>query len=272
MATFSPSDAAVEGFQVLRRHWRAVVGWSIFNVVALVALAVVLVVVLIGVAPFAGSREAAGAWGSVLGGLILGLGSLIVELAIYCALLRLELAPDAPGFIHLRLGRDELRVFGAALLLALVAAPLLVLVVVAARAAASVSVFAGLGVALIAMVGFYLVMLRFGLTPVIAFAEQRISLTQSWRRTRGQTWRLFGMAVLLLFIVLLLAAVTWIGVFVVSGLVTGFSDLGLSGREAFAAHPGRYLLETGIQLLLAPVWIVIGQAPWIAVYRALRPR
>ena len=34
---FSASDAALEGFQVLHRHWRVVVGWAGFNLLALLA-------------------------------------------------------------------------------------------------------------------------------------------------------------------------------------------------------------------------------------------
>ena len=42
MAAFSPSDAALEGFQVLRRHWRVVVGWAAFNLIGPVGGAKVL--------------------------------------------------------------------------------------------------------------------------------------------------------------------------------------------------------------------------------------
>lgn len=271
MATFSPSDAALEGFQLVRRHWRLIVGWSLFNVVALVALAVALVVVLIGISPFAGSRGAAEVWGAILGGLIVGLGSAAVEFVIYCGLLRVELAPDAPAFLHLRMGRDEVRVFAASLLLAILALPPLAVAVLATRAAAGLSIFAAVGVGLVAFLAFYALLLRFALMPVIAFQERRISLVESWRRTRGQTWRLLGMSLLLLCLMLLMAVVIWIAVFVVSGFLTGFGDRDLHGAEAFAAHPGRYLFQTGVQLLLAPVWIVISQAPWVAVYRALTP-
>jgi hypothetical protein len=268
-AAFSPSDAALEGFRLLRRRWRAAAGWSLFNLVALVALLVLLVVVVIGVVPFAGSREAAGVWAALLGGLILGLGSLAVEVVIWCGVLRVELAPEAPGFLHLRIGRDELRVLGAALLLTLAALVLAAAAFLLARLAALASPAAGLAVGALGLVAAYVVLLRLGLTPVIAFAERRISLPASWRRTHGQTWRLLGMAVLLACLVLLLWAVVSIAILAVSAATTGFSDFGLSGAEALAAHPGRYLFETGVQLLLAPIWIILGQAPWVAAYRAL---
>jgi hypothetical protein len=271
VTTFSPSDAALEGFRVLRRRWRAVAGWALFNVIALVALIILMLVVLLGVVPFAGSREAAGAWGALIGGLILGLGSLAVEIVIWCGVLRVELAPEAPGFLHLRIGHDELRVFAAALLMAIAAVVLVGLAIAAGRLAALAAPAAGVLVGAAGLAAAYAVMLRLGLAPVIAFAERRISLPQAWRRTRGQTWRLVGMALLLLCVILLIWAVVSIAVLAVLAATTGFSGLGLTGADALAAHPGRYLSETGVQLLLAPVWIVLAQAPWVAVYRALTP-
>lgn len=271
MADLSPSDAAIEGFRLIGARWRAIVGWSIFNLVALVALFVILVVVLLGVVPFVGSREAAGAVGATAGAVILGLGTLLATLVIYCGLLRVEFRPDEPGFIHLRIGRDELRVLGAALLVIVMAILAIVALALATAGADRIAPAAAVVTALAGGFGFYLLMLRFGLTPVIAFAERRISLAESWRRTRGQTWRLLGMAVLVLCLTLLLAILIWIAVFLLSGFTTGFRDFELNGAEAFAAHPGRYLFQLAVQFLLAPLWLVIGQAPWIAAYRALKP-
>jgi hypothetical protein len=117
----------------------------------------------------------------------------------------------------------------------------------------------------------YAVALRLGLTPVIAFAEKRISLIEAWRRTRGQTWRLIGMAVLLLCLIAVVVVVTWLIVFVVSGFLTGFRDLNLTDRETLSEHPGRFVLQAVVELVLAPVFLVIAQAPWVAVYKALTP-
>jgi uncharacterized membrane protein YecN with MAPEG domain len=137
--------------------------------------------------------------------------------------------------------------------------------------ASHVSGALGFGVLAGLLIAAYAVALRLGLTPVIAFAEKRISLIEAWRRTRGQTWRLIGMAVLLLCLIGVVAVVTWLAVFVVGGLLTGFQDLNLTDRETLAEHPGRYVLQVVVDLVLAPVFIVIGQAPWVAVYKALTP-
>jgi hypothetical protein len=271
MTTFSPSDAALEGFQTLRRHWRAVIGWAGFQIVAMVALCVVLFVLLIGVVPFAASRDVADSLGAIVGALVLGVGGGLVQLVILTGLYRLLLTPEAPGFMHLRVGADELRVLGAVLLTAVVAVPLVAAAILLGGAASRISGWAGFGVLAAGLIAAYAAILRIGLTPVIAFAEKRISLPEAWRRTRGQTWRLFGMAVLLICLIGVVVVVTWLAVFVVSGLLTGFQDLALTDRETLTEHPGRFVLQALVELTLAPVFLVVGQAPWVAVYAALTP-
>src|SRR6185503_4392972 len=153
-------------------------------------------------------------------------------------------------FLHLRIGRDELRVLAALLLLVLVAALLAALLVgvilLGARASPALAVLVGF----VGAIGVYGVLLRLGLVSPIAFAERRISLAESWRRTRGQFWSLVGMALLLLCFTALLAVIVWLVLFLLIGFATGFSDLGLSGAEAIQAHPGRYVLQLAVQVLL----------------------
>jgi len=271
MTRFSPSDAALEGFQALGRHWRAVAGWAGFQVVAMVALLIVMLVLQFGVVPFAGSHDAASQLGAVIAGLVLGVGGAFVQLIILTGLYRVLLTPEAPGFMHLRVGPDELRVFAAALLTAMVGVALAAAAGALGWAAARVSDLAAFlvtaGLAAVAAV----VLLRLGLIPVIAFAERRISPAESWRRTRGQTWNLIGMAVLLLCLVGVALVVAWLAGFVFAGLLTGFQDLDLTDRETLTAHPGRFLFQGLVELILVPVFLVIGQAPWVAVYKALTP-
>jgi hypothetical protein len=248
-----------------------VLGWAGFQIVAMVALFVVLFVVLIGVVPFAGSRDAASGLGAVIGGVVMGVGGGLIQLVILTGLYRLMLTPAAPGFMHLRVGPDEFRVLGGALVLALVGIVLAAIAGAAGWAASRISGLATFLVVAAAAIGAYAILLRFSLTPVIAFAERRISLLESWRRTRGQTWNLIGMAVLLLCLVGVLGVVVWVAVKLVGGLLTGFQDLNLTDRETLTTHPGLFLFQALVELVLVPVFLVIGQAPWVAVYKALTP-
>jgi len=269
MIGFSASDAALEGFQVLRTHWRVVVGWALFNLLALVALIVVVVIVGVGVSLAGSSGEAsstAGAIGAFAGLLATGL----IETVLIVGLYRLMLRPDDPGFLHLRLGRDEGRLFLVGLILFCGA------VAVAAVTYWLAGLFASLGIAgriiatLIAVAVAGWLALRLGLTAPISFAEGRIDLARSWRMSRGRVWALLGMWFLNFCLVMFVWLALYLAVFVLSGLLTGFHGFwGAEGGEALQSHPGRYLLEAVIPILSMPALLVLSQAPWVAAYRAL---
>jgi hypothetical protein len=268
MATFSASDAALAGFQVLRRHWRVAVGWAVFNLVAMVAVVVVGVVVGVVLNVSGGKAAERLASGAVAG--VAALGTVMVEVVIVTGLYRLRLRPQDPGFLHLRLGRDELRMAGVTLivlcaagLLAAAAYGLSVALYPFAGAAPVLADLAALGVAI--WLG-----LRFSLAGATSFAGRRLDFLGSWRLTRGRNWPLVGMWLLNLCILGVLWVVLWLAMFVVTGLFTGFGDLGASGPEALQSHPGRYLLEAAASLLLTPIVLILQQAPYVAAYQALR--
>ena len=105
---------------------------------------------------------------------------------------------------------------------------------------------------------------------MIGFAEGGVPMLAAWRMSRGQSWRLIGMAVLVACLLAVIGIAIWVALFVVGGLLTGFTDFDLSGTESLAAHPGRYLFQIIAELVLAPVFLIIAQAPFVAVYRALK--
>ena len=74
MSAFSASDAALEGFQMLRTHWRVVVGWAVFNLLALVAMIVITVISAWGsvLRPALTRLPGGGRIGGVAGGLVTG--------------------------------------------------------------------------------------------------------------------------------------------------------------------------------------------------------
>lgn len=269
MSRFSASDAALEGFQVLRTHWRVMVGWAVFNLLALIAMIVITVILGVGIGLAAGADQASGAAG-VIGGVVGALVTGLIEAVLVVGLYRLMLRPADPGFLHLRLGRDEVRLFLVVLIL------FCGLLLFAALAYLLTGLLGFLGVAghlagalLILAVGGWLA-LRFGLAAPISFAERRIDFPASWRMTRGQGWPLLGMWVLNFCLVMLIWLALWLTVFVLSGLLTGFHGFASADDgEALASHPGRYILEAIVPILCMPVMLVLSQAPWVAAYRAL---
>jgi hypothetical protein len=266
--SFSASDAALEGFQVLRRHWRVVVGWAVFNLLALLALVIIVVIVGVGVGLAAGldkASSAAGVIGAVVGGLATG----VIETVLIVAIYRLMLRPDEESFLHLRLGRAELRVFLVAL------AFLLGVTAFGSAAYGLVSLLGQVGwpgkvvggLATVILGGF--LMLRLGLTAPMSFAEGKIDFAASWRITRGRALPLLGMWVLNSCLFMLVWVALYLAVFVTSGLLTGFHGFGpAEGGEALQAHPARYLIEGVVPILAMPALLVVSQAPWVAAYQA----
>ena len=106
MTSFSASDAALEGFQLIRRRWRVVLGWAGFNLIALVML-VVLSAVLSVVAGAVSGGGAGGREALALAGLLIGFSIFFAQAILAAAVFRVELRPEEPAFLHLRLGRDE---------------------------------------------------------------------------------------------------------------------------------------------------------------------
>jgi len=107
MTQFSASDAALEGFNLIRRHWRIVMGWAGFNLLALVMLVVLTVVLSLIAAAMNGGQSSGPV--AIVAGAVVGVGTVTLQAIIAGGVFRLELRSQQPAFLHLRLGRDELR-------------------------------------------------------------------------------------------------------------------------------------------------------------------
>jgi len=268
MTTFSASDAALEGFQVLKRHWRVAVGWAVFYVVAAVAVAVASAIVgavLVGTG--AASQEAVqAALGPIVGLLWLVATPLMLAAGVY----RLMLAPDAPGFLHLRTGPDELRLLAVwAVLAVVIGVGGFATAFVAGGLSSAASRWVGWPAGIACALALWLVAGRLCLAQADVMAQRRIDFVRAWRLGRGKSWALVGMGLITACLLGMIGVVTWVALFFVGGALTGFGDLGLSDADSLTAHPGRYLFEALAELLLTPVFIILAHAPVAAAYRAL---
>jgi hypothetical protein len=265
MTPFSASDAALEGFNLIRRRWRVVLGWAGFNLLALVMLVVVTVMVSFVAAALTGEAKGPTA---AAAGLVAGLGGLFVQAVLATAVFRVEMRPEEPAFMHLRLGPDELRLV-AVWLVTLTGAW------VVGWAAAMLGHALGAGGALIDLLALILCVylgLRFLLAAPVSFVERRIDFPRSWRLMRGRVLALLGMTALSFFLV----ALVMVTVFVVLGVIAvGFGGLeglasvfGGGGAEALQRYPGLYVLEFAVEVVLTPVLWALAMAPLAAAYQA----
>ena len=268
MTAFSASDAALEGFQVLKRHWRVAVGWALFYVVAAVAVGVggaILSVVLVATGALSESAMQM-ALGPLVGLLILVAVPLVLAGGVY----RLLLRPEAPGFLHLRVGPDELRLLAVWAVLGLViAAGGFATAFVAGGVSLAASRWAGVPAGIACGLALWLLVARLGLAQADALARQRIDFVGAWRLGRGKSWALVGMGLITACLLGMIGVVTWVVLFALGGALTGFQDLGLTDAESFTAHPGRFLFEALAELLLTPLFLVLAHAPVAAAYKAL---
>ena len=272
MNGFSASDAALEGFQVLRRQWRVVLGWCLFAVLAFVGL-VVIAFIAIALSTLNRSPEQAQAVGGLVGGLILGLGGVAIQWVVLAALYRMILRPEStPGAFYLRLSRDELRLFGLWALILILFMCLITagfLVVRWLTQFGTLATFLGTAGFVLAM--FWLWM-RTSLAGPANFATRRLGLAESWRLTRGRFWALLGMTALAFCLLLLIAIVLFVAVAVLQAGIGGFQTLApvsLSDPQALAERPGAYVFGLIAEQVVGPLYLVIGQPPIVAAYRAL---
>lgn len=264
-SVLSPGDLAVAGFGVAGRDWRLVVGWSLFNLLALVVGCVVLSIALLFVVALVGSDRLEGI-GPALGMVVLTLGGLAVQVMIVAALYRRMLRGTAPEFLYLRIGPDEARLFAVALILGVAVGAPFALAGVVAGAAPAIGGWALLAALALAV----WVLVRLSLVGAATFAERRIDFAQAWRLTRGHQARLFGTLVLSVFLTAMIEVVLWLAITLGTGAIGGFQDLLQPDADAFATHPLRYLLSVVLNLAASPFLLTLFYAPWAAAYRQLK--
>ncbi|MDB5445937.1 MAG: hypothetical protein JWQ97_1254 [Phenylobacterium sp.] len=265
MTAFSASDAALEGFNLIRRQWRVVLGWAGFNLLALIMLVVVTVVLGVVAATVSGGSRGAAA---TLVTLSAGLGGLVLQAIVAGGVFRLETRPDEPAFLHLRLGRDELRLV-VVWLVTITAAWAIWWV---ARSVGEAAGRGGFWIGLLFFAGGVYLALRFALAAPVSFVERRIDFPRAWRLTRGHVLALLGMTALSFCLIALLMVTVMVALALVAAGVGGLDAVGGlfgGGAEALRRHPGVYALEFAVQIVLTPILWVLGVTPLIAAYRAL---
>ncbi|WP_298702005.1 hypothetical protein [uncultured Brevundimonas sp.] len=267
---FSATEAAFEGFRVVRRNPMALIFWALFYAVFMVAIFAMMGPNLISFVTATEQLEQSGATPSMedfaplfqmmglLFAVLLPL-SLIASAMIYAAVSRAVLRPGESAFGYLRLGMDEVRVLVVSIVLFFVFMALMVVAsgiigaVIGMTVAAEMPALWLLVVLLIlAAIGACIwLAVRLSLAIPITMAERRIAIFDSFGFTRGRFWPLLGMALL-----------AWV-MSVVVGLLGSLVAMPLQ----FATGGGMMALEgledESLQVILQSAWPAI--AAWILI-------
>jgi hypothetical protein len=307
MAEFSASDAAVEGFRLARRKPGAILAWSLAQFLfSLIAGAVL--VVLVGPemqamrqppdpAAMSDPVQAMAYLAAVLrvNGLMLLL-YLPWGAVMACGVYRAMLTPSDRGLGYLKLGRDELRMIGLALLVGLFSGAVMlgvfivdvIIVVIVgalltalghtapANGADPLSVLIGMIAGVAPFAVFVWVLVRISLAGPMTFVEKRLRLLGSWKLTRGRFWPLFGayaLATIFFFVIVMIGMPLAI---LVGGLISGqgFVPVGQSlwrpdssSLQAWFTVP--HLVIMALTSLYAGLCTAVLNAPAAAAWQAL---
>lgn len=308
MARFSVTEAATAGFGVIGRKPLAVVGWALALAIGMIIPAILSLLALgpqfqqmmqMAMTQKEGApdpefmRQMMQAQsGMTAVNLLFWLWSSFIRAVLCAGIFRAVLVPADASWAYLRLGAREmwltlLFVVEQVLLMIVVFVVALVIAVLAAVAgfsggengmmAAVGTAFVGAAVAIVVLLW---VALRLSMAAPMTFVDNQFRLFESWSLTKGQGWRLLGVALLVVVFVIgveiLIGAVLLGTLFAAGGSLAALHGDG--GFEAFMARPPLEILRDAwpwlavigvIGALFSAVVQAIFYAPWAAVHRAL---
>jgi hypothetical protein len=289
---FSATDAAFEGFRVVRRAPMSLVFWALFYV-AVMAVAFAMMGPSLASAMAAAERlESVGtptlddfmpimnSFGLVFS--ILLPVSLLSSAVMSAAIARSVLYPTQKALGYLRFGADELRVLAVSVALGIIFIVLMGLIwgmTFALGAAAVNTPVLWLIVVvffLVAWAAFIWLLVRLSLAVPMTLAEKRIVLFDSFKLTKRHFWPLIGMAIIagvMSFVVSMLGSLVLMPIQLMSGgmerlaTVEGLNLVGML-QQAWPA----ILSYVVVNAIISALQVAVIYAPFSAAYRDIAGR
>lgn len=290
---FSATEAAFEGFRVVRRRPLTLVFWSLFYIAVTVVAFSVMGPSLISFVSASEQLEQSGGTPTLedfaplfqMMGLIFAVLlplSLISSAMIYAAVARAVLRPAESAFGYLRLGMDEVRVLVVSLVLFIVftlAATVLFGIVGAVAGLAGGAEAPALWIVVVLLAFAFIALLvwlavRLSLAIPITMAERRIAIFESFGVTRGRFWPLLGMALLAVvmsMVVGLLGTLVFLPLRLVAGDLEGLA--GLEGETMASIVQVAWPAIAAwivINAVMSALQVAVVYAPFSAAYRDIQ--
>ena len=291
--TFSATDAAFEGFRVVRRKPLVLLWWAAFYLISFA------LIFLLAAGPIAGLMAAAadlenmgpGATPEDLQPFImayLAIFPIVIPLGILmgailnAAVARSVLQPGASAFGYLRLGMDEVRVAVVSVVLSIVMGlAAMVLFGVAGAIAGFLGAAEVPGGPLIMVVIFLAAVaamiwlaVRLSLAIPITVAEKKFAFFDSFKVTGGHVWGLIGMAVIAFVMTLVVSILTSIVFFPITmgfGAAVDWQSLeGMNAMGILQAIGPMVAVAIILQAVSSALLAAVMYAPFAAAYRDLK--
>jgi hypothetical protein len=290
MRSFSPTDAAFEGFRLTRERPRAVLAWAACYLIFsyLLAMAADLTLGPQSKALMAdlqrASADPAAFWPAArkiapffLAGVPL---SLIFQAIFTSAVYRAVLRPEESSRGYLRLSMDELRMMALNVVMSLIwGVTLFGVLMVSVFTAVSLGAAAAPGLVLVgdvltmaAFVAAIVILVRLSLAGPLTFNERRLRVFESWSLTRGSFWRLLGAYVLAFAMGAVVLVLMGLILLVVASILVQLNGGGMAALSAPSPGPVIIVLAFVVQVATALIFTsfyVVLKAPAAQAYKEL---
>jgi hypothetical protein len=117
--------------------------------------------------------------------------------------------------------------------------------------------------------------LRMSLALPMTFAERRFRLFESWSATRGNGWRLFGLAAVIWLLLIVAELILGLGGFMLLGGPARLSQFAALARDPQALMSRMAPIWLGfsvVAVVLTTVFYALVGAAWADIYRQLKPQ
>ena len=291
--TFSATDAAFEGFRVVRRKPLVLLWWAAFYLISFA------LIFLLAAGPIAGLMAAAADLENMGPGATpedlqpfmmayLAIFPIVIPLGILmgailnAAVARSVLQPGASAFGYLRLGMDEVRVAVVSVVLSIVMGlAAMVLFGVAGAIAGFLGAAEVPGGPLIMVVIFLAAVaamiwlaVPLSLAIPITVAEKKFAFFDSFKVTGGHVWGLIGMAVIAFVMTLVVSILTSIVFFPITmgfGAAVDWQSLeGMNAMGILQAIGPMVAVAIILQAVSSALLAAVMYAPFAAAYRDLK--